>query len=125
MTNRRIFTLGAAGSLLGQSSGDKIAAKTIREQALPAPFTGWKARFVEVHLPAGVKSTAHQHAGFVLGYVVEGEFRFALNSDAATVLRAGETFYEPPGATHTVGESGSSTRAAKILAVIIAPESGK
>jgi quercetin dioxygenase-like cupin family protein len=38
------------------------------------------------------------------------------------VLKAGEAFYEAPGAHHTVGSSASTTRAAKILAIIISPK---
>ena len=34
-----------------------------------------RQRFVEVNFPAGVRSVAHKHPGFVLGYVTEGEFR--------------------------------------------------
>jgi|SRR5580704_7758944 quercetin dioxygenase-like cupin family protein len=104
-----------------QNAETEIQANTIHTQALPEPFSGWEARFVAVQFPAGVKSTPHHHPGFVLGYVIEGELRFAINGEAPRVLRAGEAFYEPPGANHRVGESESTRRAARILAIIIAP----
>jgi quercetin dioxygenase-like cupin family protein len=96
-------------------------SREIRRQPLPQPFTGWEARFVEVNFPAGVRSVAHKHPGFVLGYVTEGEFRFGLNDETPSVLAAGQAFYEPPGANHTAGDSANPQRAARILAIIIAP----
>lgn len=36
-------------------------------------------------------------------------------------LAAGQAFYEPPGANHTAGDSANPQRAARILAIIIAP----
>ena len=122
---RRLFSLlsiAAASTPAAAQNGEAdIQANTIHTQPLPEPFSGWEARFVSVQFPPGVKSTPHHHPGFVLGYVIEGEFRFAINSEAPRVLRAGEAFYEPPGANHTVGESASARRAARILAIIVAP----
>ena len=57
----------------------------------------------------------------LLGHVTEGEFRFGLNDETPSVLAAGQAFYEPPGANHTAGESANPQRAARILAIIIAP----
>jgi quercetin dioxygenase-like cupin family protein len=56
-----------------------------------------------------------------LGFVIDGEFQFAINGEDPRVLRAGDAFYEPPGANHTVGESASHATAARILAIIVAP----
>lgn len=97
------------------------AVKMVHKQPLPEPFSGWEARYVEVRFPGGLASVAHRHPGFLLGYVVEGEFRFAINGEPPRVLRAGEAFYEPPGANHTIGESASPARPARILAIIVAP----
>ena len=117
-----MLSITAASMAADAQNGEaEIKASTIHTQPLPEPFSGWEARFVSVQFPPGVKSTPHHHPGFVLGYVIEGEFRFAINSEAPRVLRAGEAFYEPPGANHTVGESASARRAARILAIIVAP----
>lgn len=124
MERRKLFSmLGGAtltGSLTGQSKEPQVLVRTVHNQLLPKPFSGWEARFVEVQFPAGVKSTPHRHPGFVLGYVLEGAFLFGLNGEAPRILRAGEAFYEPPGAHHTAGESAGDS-AARILAIIIAP----
>jgi quercetin dioxygenase-like cupin family protein len=91
---------------------------------LPGPYRGQTATMVEVYCAPGEKTAAHRHPGFVLGYVLEGEFRFQIAGEAEKVLHAGETFYEPPGATHLVSASASADRPARILAIIIA-EKGK
>jgi quercetin dioxygenase-like cupin family protein len=81
---------------------------------------GWETRFVEVSYPPGSASAAHRHPGFVLGYVIEGEFRFAINGESPRDLGSGQAFYEPPGALHSVSANALPGQPAKILAIIIA-----
>jgi len=95
--------------------------KPIHKQPLPAPFEGWNAQFVEVTTSGSQGSDAHRHPGFVLGYVIEGNFRFALDQGPEKVLRSGEAFYEPPGALHRVSASADG-KPTRILAVIISNE---
>jgi quercetin dioxygenase-like cupin family protein len=66
----------------------------------------------------------HRHAGFVLGYVIEGEFLFGTDGGKPRVVKAGEAFYEPPGAVHSTSASASPDRPVKLLAIIVA-EPGK
>lgn len=61
----------------------------------------------------------HSHKGFVLGYVIDGAFSFAIDGQPARVLQAGEAFYEPPGAHHTVSASADARRSAHVLAIIV------
>ncbi len=77
------------------------------------------AAFVEVNVAPGPGSPSHRHSGFVLGYVLEGEFKFAINGQPPRVLKAGDVFYEPPDAVHTTSASASADRPARILAIII------
>jgi quercetin dioxygenase-like cupin family protein len=127
MTDRRAFLSMASMAAMAQAAAAETAlspgtqSKEIRRQPLPEPFTGWEARFVEVNFPMGVRLVAHKHPSFVLGYVTEGEFRFGLNDETPSFLAAGQAFYEPTGANHTAGDSANSQRAARILAIIIAP----
>jgi quercetin dioxygenase-like cupin family protein len=125
MSDRREFLsalgLATAAAIAPALEAREIQANTLHRQALPEPFSGWEARFVDVQFPAGVASAPHRHPGFVLGYVIEGEFRFALNGDPPRILGRGEVFYEPPGAEHTVGDSASTKRDARVLAIIVAP----
>ena len=82
-------------------------ATTILRQKLPAPFEGWEAEFALVTMEPGPGYAPHRHPGFVLGYVVDGQFRFGLEGQPETTLHAGEAFYEPPGALHTISASAS------------------
>ena len=127
MEDRRHFllslsALAAAPRLFEEESPDPVRVAGVI--ALPAPFTNLSATIVEVYCAPGQPSTAHKHPGFVLGYVVEGTFRFQMAGDTARILRAGDTFYEPPAGTHLVAESTSPTRPARVLAIVIA-ETGK
>jgi len=97
-------------------------AETVHRQPLPAPFDGWEAEFALVTMGPGPGFAPHKHNGFVLGYVLDGAFRFAIDDQAARVLHAGEVFYEPPGATHTISASADATRGAHVLAIVIAPK---
>lgn len=111
---------GLGASLLQAQSSPAPTAREFARQPLPEPFNGWEARFVEVTYPPGTASPQHQHPGFVLGYVVEGEFRFAINNQDPRTLPAGTPFYEPPGAVHTTSATSGQNRT-KILAIIVAP----
>src|SRR5438270_8021693 len=71
--------------------------REIDKQALSGPLVGMEASLVEVSYPPGGRSAEHRHPGFILGYVLEGQIRFAINHETPRVLRRGETFYEPAG----------------------------
>ena len=43
----------------------------------------------------------------VLGYVVEGQVRFAINNEPERIVPTGGTFFEPHGALHTTNEAAS------------------
>jgi quercetin dioxygenase-like cupin family protein len=107
-----------------QAAGASPTASTprpLQRQPLPAPFAGLDAAFAEVHVQPGVEGRAHKHSGFVLGYVIEGEYLFATNGEPPRVVRAGEMFYEPPGATHSTSASANG-QPVKLLAIVIGPQ---
>jgi quercetin dioxygenase-like cupin family protein len=111
----------AAASL--QAAGSQAAAtpQQPRRQPLPPPFDGLDASFSDIHVQPGVEGRPHKHSGFVLGYVLEGEYRFAVNGEAPRVVRAGETFFEPPGATHSTSASANG-QPVRFLAIVIGPQ---
>ncbi len=65
----------------------------IRKQPLSGVFEGLEATFVEVIFEPGQSSKPHKHPGFVLGYVLEGKFRFAVKGGKEQILGPGEVFY--------------------------------
>jgi len=64
---------------------------------------------------------AHRHAGPAYVYVLKGTMRLGIGGQPVQTLHAGQSFYEPAGALHTVAENASSTEPAAALAVLILP----
>lgn len=83
-----------------------------------------KATAVEVTLEPGQGSDAHRHPGPVLGYVLEGEYEWAIDDQPAKVLKAGETFYEPAGCLHRVSKNPGKVKT-RVLAWVIHPRDAK
>jgi quercetin dioxygenase-like cupin family protein len=114
----------AAAALKGRKAYAQPADARVREigkQALAGPFAGMEASLVEVSYPPGGRSAEHRHPGFIVGYVLEGQIRFAINHETPRVLRRGEMFYEPTGALHSTSENAQPGMPAKILAFMVAP----
>jgi quercetin dioxygenase-like cupin family protein len=91
---------------------------------LPAVnLDGWEVTVTHVDMPPGRVGNAHQHAGFVLAYVVSGKVVTKVSGQGPErVYNAGEMFYEQPGATHEVSKNASQTEPARLLAMIFAPK---
>jgi quercetin dioxygenase-like cupin family protein len=76
---------------------------------------------VVVDYPPGGASPPHTHAksAFIYAYVVSGALESQVNDGPRRVYHAGESFYEPPGASHLVSRNASATEPAKLLAVFV------
>ena len=117
-------TIVAAIGLRARESCAQAGDGRVRElgkQALAGPFAGMEASLVEVSYPPGGRSAEHRHPGFIVGYVLEGQIRFAINHETPRVLGTGEMFYEPAGALHSTSENAQPGMPAKILAFMVAP----
>jgi quercetin dioxygenase-like cupin family protein len=125
-TGRRNFFSIAAAFLLGTrgraQTPPRAGAKELARYALSGPQEGMEAILVLVSASQEVPSTAHRHPGFVVGYVLDGEMKFAINGGKPDIVKAGSTFFEPPGALHTTGTSASPDSPVKFLAFIVAPK---
>jgi len=64
----------------------------------------------------------HHHPGSVYVYVTRGTVRLGIEGEPVREVHAGESFFEPPGALHTVAESASATESAEAIAVLIVPD---
>jgi quercetin dioxygenase-like cupin family protein len=100
----------------------RAPAKELARHALTGSQSGLEAILVEVTALPGVPSTAHRHPGFVMGYVLEGEMRFAINGEGEQIVKTGGTFFEPTGALHTTGGSAKPAEPVRFLAFIVAPK---
>jgi quercetin dioxygenase-like cupin family protein len=111
---------GQQTSNAGPSAGN---AQGALRQPLPAPFAGMDAAFASLTIrPGAPASRPHTHSGFVLGYVIEGDYLFAINNETPRVVHAGEIFYEPPGATQTTHAASEPDQTVKLLAIVIGPQ---
>jgi quercetin dioxygenase-like cupin family protein len=129
MKQRREFLQAGLASVLaalGRSAAPAaFGTKTIYEHALPpVSLDRWQVTVKELTFPPGMASPKHVHPGFILGYVLEGEYRFQVQGEQEKVLSAGNVFYEAPGSIHLVSGSANATRPVRILALAFA-ERGK
>jgi quercetin dioxygenase-like cupin family protein len=116
-----LMTSMASEIASAQQTGD--APRGGMRQPLPAPFTDMDAAFASLTIrPGAPASRPHTHSGFVLGYVIEGDYLFAINNETPRVVRPGGIFYEPPGATHTTHASAKPDETVRLLAIIIGPK---
>ena len=76
---------------------------------------------VEVCFPPGAASPAHTHpkSAFVYAYVLSGEILSAVGDEQPRLYRAGESWYEDPGARHTVTRNAGKDKPARLLAVFV------
>ncbi|WP_343612698.1 cupin domain-containing protein [Novosphingobium sp.] len=90
-------------------------------QALPN-VPGKSLIAVEVTYPPRGASPAHRHApsAFIFAYVISGEIRSSVDDAPPRVFKAGESWFENPGAHHGVSENASDTEPARLLAVFVA-----
>lgn len=103
----------------------KSVVTPIFERSLPN-VPGKSLLAVEVVYPPGGASPPHRHpsSAFIFAYVVSGEIVSAVDDEQPRVYRAGESFYESPGAHHRISRNASRTEPAKLLAVFV-KNSGK
>lgn len=84
-----------------------------------------KSTTFEVTFGPGVSSAPHRHPGPIFGYVIEGEFEFAVGDEKPKLLKAGDTFYEPAMALHSVSRNPNAKTKTRVLAVLVHPRDAK
>jgi quercetin dioxygenase-like cupin family protein len=84
-----------------------------------------KATTFEVTFDPGAAGAPHRHPGPIFGYVIEGEFEFAVGSEEPRTLKAGDTFYEPTMALHALSRNPSGQAKTRVLAVLVHPRDAK
>ena len=127
---KRIFCLVLVatqpfGSVFAAAPASKSAKVTLVYQHELPNVPGKSIKGVLVEYGPGGSSPGHTHpkSAFIYATVLEGAIRSQVSGTGpARVYRAGETFFEPPGSTHLVGENASATEPARILAVFVADD---
>lgn len=112
------MALAAASPGAAHGVGDQV---TPNFNASIPNIPGKSLTALVVDYPPGGASAPHVHAksAFIYAYVLEGEIESQVNDGPPRIYKAGESFSEPPGASHPISRNASATKPAKLLAVII------
>jgi quercetin dioxygenase-like cupin family protein len=121
-----VFAAGAfigVGGMAVARHDEKETVKTISSWDIVEKLDGKeaKATVVQVTLEPGQAGEPHRHPGPVIGYVLEGEYEWAIDDQPAKTLKAGDTFYEPTGCLHRVSKNPAAKGDTRVLAVVLHP----
>jgi quercetin dioxygenase-like cupin family protein len=120
MLGERVFA-GSEGSAADAQAASPSRAVATKD-APAVNLEGWQMSATEITIPAGAPpGRKHRHPGFVIGYVLEGQYSFAVNDQTPKVFNAGEMFFESfdkPGDVHSASGNASATQPVKFLAIV-------
>lgn len=103
------------------SNSTQDVVEPIGSYALPN-VAGKRVTIVRVFYGPGGFTPPHTHAGSVTAYIIKGEIRSQLAGGPVETFKVGQSFFEPPGATHLVSANASMTEPAELIAVFVADE---
>jgi quercetin dioxygenase-like cupin family protein len=87
---------------------------------LDFPSRGGHVNAIRVdYAPGGFTQGTHRHPAGAYVYVMEGSVLFGLDDQDPVELKAGESFYEPPGALHSVSRNASEDVPASLIAFFV------
>jgi quercetin dioxygenase-like cupin family protein len=125
------FTAGAFIGVGGMAVAHHDGKETVK------PISAWdivekldgketKVSVVEVTLEPGQAGKPHRHTGLVIGYVLEGDYEWAIDDQPAKTLKAGDTFYEPTGCLHRVSKNNPAAKGnTRVLAMVLHPRDAR
>src|SRR3954471_7500322 len=119
--------IGLAAGITVAGRDDKhesVKLLTARDIAEKIDGKEAKATAVEVTLGPGESDAPHRHPGPGFGYVLEGEYEWAIDDQPARVLKVGETFYEPAECLHRVSRNPGKVKT-RLLAWVLHPREAK
>ncbi len=82
-------------------------------------FPGKEVIMMTVEFPPGGSDPIHRHYAHGFIYVLGGSVVMQVQGGTEATLTPGQTFYEGPDDVHTVGRNASTTRPAKLLAILV------
>ena len=112
-----------AMNLSGSAFAQAPPAGTIPLLTQPlAGLPGREVRMLLLDRVPGNASPAHRHPGHhTFGYVIEGTYELGIDGQPTRMLKAGDTFYEPPDALHSVSRNAGNTQM-KIVVFMVADQ---
>lgn len=131
MTDHRREFLAAGAAFMAtlltetriEGQAPTTASRPVATKDAPAvSLDGWQMTATEVTIPPGAPpGRKHRHPGFVIGFVLEGQYSFAVNDQPARTIEAGQMFFESfdaPGEVHSASANASATQPCRFLAVV-------
>lgn len=114
-----VFAFSVAGPVSAHAGEGETVTKKF-EATIPN-IPGKSLIAVEVEYAPGAASAPHTHAksAFVYAYVISGTIESKVNDGETRIYRAGESWSEPPNASHPISRNASKTQPAKLLAVFV------
>lgn len=106
--------LPGQGHEVTSQAGPKVS-KLLTQELHP----GEEVTVVLLEFPPGATSQPHRHPGPVFLYIIAGTVQTQIEGGPLTTLHAGEVFYEPTGALHSVARNPSTTEPAKAIAFVV------
>ena len=114
---------GALAPLCASAAEGSPLDKVEPIASYPLPnVPGKRVTVVRVFYGPGGFTRAHRHEGSVTAYITKGEIRSQLGGGPLETFAVGQSFFEPPGATHLVSANASTTEPAELIAVFVADE---
>lgn len=108
----------------GQGEPGSSTRRDVIKQRLPGEPQR-ELTLVEVVYPPGAGSPPHLHPNGVTAFVVAGSIVSKVGDETERTFRAGEAWWEPPGAFHRVSRNASTSEPARLLAIYIAPSGAR
>jgi quercetin dioxygenase-like cupin family protein len=120
-----VLAFAVAGPVLAHGGRAETVTPKF-DQAIPN-IPGKSLVVVEVDYSPGVASPPHRHAksAFIYAYVISGEIESKVNDGETRIYKAGESWSEPPNASHQVSRNASKTKPARLLAVFVVDSDDK
>jgi quercetin dioxygenase-like cupin family protein len=120
-----LVAFSIAATRLGPMSTPETSAQRpsgeVARYPLTGPLEGFDAVLVELNFTPGVSAPEHRHPGPIVGYVVDGQMRTAINHEPDQIVPAGGTFFEPHGALHTSFSSAKPDAPVRAVAFLVVP----
>src|SRR5262245_20613554 len=122
--------VGTGGMILAQHAkhgNGGVQVKLLSQKDIIERLDGKKAKatMLEVTLAPGEVEAAHRHPGAAFGYVLEGEYEWAIDGNKPQSFKAGDTFYEPTRCLHDIGRNPSMKNKTRLIAIVVHPEDAK
>ena len=116
--------LGLVAAMFGLQCFAAAPAPSVIFSSALKDVPGTKLVVVSLKLEPAGKSPPHphHHPGSVYVYVTQGVARLGLKGQPVQIVHAGESFFEAPGAVHTIAESASDKEPAFAIAVMLVPD---